>query len=101
MSSSSYFSRFPTFAPNPLGNIEEEFERLARKEGWKPDYKRYWKERDKCLASEFNIRVGYLDKDDRLTSWQALCSELGIEPLPRSITQCRKVTQLQEGASLY
>ena len=91
MSTVSYFSRFPQFTPNPRANIEEEFRRHARQQAWNPRSDKYKEEQRKFFISEFNTRIGYLDRDDRLGSWQALCNEVGVNPPPTSITKCGKV----------
>jgi hypothetical protein len=92
-STSSYFSSFVSrgYKPDPSVGFEEEFERLSLHEGWlpcDPERVRQWRS---ALEGELASQFGAADK---LTSWQTLCMELGIDPPPTSITQCKKVSRI-------
>ncbi|KAJ9623558.1 hypothetical protein H2203_005820 [Taxawa tesnikishii (nom. ined.)] len=84
----SYFDNFPKFKHNPTAPIAQEFGRLASEQGWKKKNrdKLFHEERALCYAMEFAL---HFNDDSKLANWQALCSEVGIEP-ERSITKCKK-----------
>lgn len=86
----SYFDNFPKFKHNPTAPIAQEFGRLASEQGWKKKNrdKLFHEERALCYAMEFAL---HFNDDSKLANWQALCSEVGIEP-ERSITKCKKVS---------
>ncbi|KAL4899045.1 hypothetical protein BDW74DRAFT_184153 [Aspergillus multicolor] len=85
-----FFSRFPGFTPNPLASVTEEFERLARHEGWSRNSRRrrFHREWINFAEAAFNTSFG---AETKLESYQNLCRVLNPdEPVPASITQCRK-----------
>jgi hypothetical protein len=76
---------FDTQAP-----IASEFHRLRVMVSWnKRDHKRFRAEFHASVASEFLHLYGEDVRD--LGALQRLCVVNGIEPIPTSITQCRKV----------
>ncbi|KAI9764602.1 MAG: hypothetical protein M1840_008331 [Geoglossum simile] len=76
------------FTPDPTAPLASEFTRLAKSQGWRPNSKRYRKERALCFATEFEAHYG--NKSERLEGWQSLCQEVDIDPIPLSITKCKK-----------
>jgi hypothetical protein len=78
------------FTPDPTAPLASEFARLAQSQGWRPDSKKYRKERALCFAAEFEAHYG--NKSERLEGWQSLCQEVDINPIPSSITKCKKVS---------
>jgi hypothetical protein len=91
---SSYWSLFPDFDHNPHTSIQEEFQRLAKQEGWKGKGK--WKKEKrreewvKCFNSEFETHYG---RDaSSLAGWQSLCTEVGLDIIPDSVQGCRRVS---------
>ncbi|KAI9720667.1 MAG: hypothetical protein M1812_002847 [Candelaria pacifica] len=81
----------PSFTPDPTAGLADEFARLALFHGWKPQDKRYHKERAKFYTEGFNTAWG--TDASKLSIWQALCQEVRIEPVPESITKCKKELQ--------
>ncbi|KAF2102342.1 hypothetical protein NA57DRAFT_73775 [Rhizodiscina lignyota] len=84
----SYFSHFPGFVPDPTTSFNDEFARLAQHQGWERRSNTWRQERGRAIQSEFSTQYGA--SAEKLAGWQALCNEVGIDPLPQSITQCRK-----------
>jgi hypothetical protein len=86
-SPSSYWLQFPGFEPNPTATFKNELARLSKHENWST--KRRHKEQVQALTAELAHHYGtHLNKLDR---WQQLCEDVGIDVIPTSITQCRKV----------
>jgi hypothetical protein len=76
------------FRPNPQAGVHKEFKRLAKVMGWTDEERRY--RQGEAYESEFNFH--YPDGgSDRLSTWRELCREVGIDPIPVSITQCKEV----------
>ncbi|TKA78295.1 hypothetical protein B0A49_02051 [Cryomyces minteri] len=86
----SFFARFPIFALNSTALIEDEFERLAKEQGWARNSTAYRRNRNRCLIEEFVARFGTVGGASKLEKWQELCDEVGMEDAPNSITQCKK-----------
>ena len=87
-----YFKQFSDFDHQAETSLLDEFGRLAITMDWERGGIRYQKEKKECL------RAGLLDILDnsqtasRLQTMQTLCQELSIDPVPPTITQCRKVS---------
>jgi hypothetical protein len=87
---SKFFMKFVEagFVPDPLATFDGEFERLSLLMGWERKRKRdeHDSERTRHLhrasESEFATHCGTVDD---LTSWQALCGMLAVEPVPSTI----------------
>jgi hypothetical protein len=91
---SSYWDSFPDFDHNPHASIQDEFQRLAKQEGWKGKGKQKKETRReewiKCFNSEFETHYG---KDaSSLAGWQSLCSEVGLDVIPDTVQECRRVS---------
>lgn len=86
--SNDYFAAYPTFTPDPHIPILGNFKRLARAQGW--DKNRCKNERQIYLIHQYDIHLGSISTG-KLQKWQGLCQELGVDPIPTSITQCKKV----------
>ena len=79
---------FTDFIHRPTAPFKEEFERLARIKGWDRRTKR------KRLISLLRTEVEfYWDSEDidKLEYYQYLCQEMGVEHIPLTITQAKKV----------
>ncbi|KAF2133312.1 hypothetical protein P153DRAFT_282093 [Dothidotthia symphoricarpi CBS 119687] len=83
---SPYWFRFSGFVPNPTVTFKNEFVRLAKHQSWDEEMRRTQKV--EALMAEVNFYYGTCM--NRLESWQELCSEVRIEKIPTSITQCKK-----------
>ena len=84
-----FFDKFANFIANPTKRVEEEFDRLARLEGWKKGSRRYRREWVRCSMSGFTAHYG--TGAEKLVTWQDLCKDVAINPIPPTITQCKKV----------
>jgi hypothetical protein len=84
---SPYWQQFPGFIPEPTATFKHELTRLAKHESWSSNVKR--KQQVKALTAEIAFHYG--THMNRLDRWQQLCEDVGIDVIPTSITQCRKV----------
>lgn len=87
-SNPDYFAAYLTFNPEPYLPLLENFNRLAKAQGWRK--KRREEERQAFLLGQYTIHLGGISTG-KLQKWQELCGELGVDPIPTSITQCKKV----------
>lgn len=87
----NYLDRFPGFQRNPRRPVNEEFASLARFKQWRIDSNVYRREQILFLRAEFDLHLGNVEQGRKLVDWQALCHELRVNPIPGSITQCKKV----------
>jgi len=78
-----YFSQFPGFTYNPSVNAATEFQRLKRSHGKDANRNDF----NRAFEAEFNTRFGR----DEVWDYTRLCERLGIDPIPSSKTQARKV----------
>lgn len=89
---SPYWSLFPDFDHNPNAPIKNEFRRLVKLKGWKGKQKKEKRHEEwsKCFNSEFEMHYG---KDaSSLAGWQSLCNEVGLDVIPKSVQECRQVS---------
>jgi len=88
--SSSYFSGFAAqgFTIDPNVPFQDEFARLALHMGWQSGTQTRVEQWRNALESEMGDQYG---DSSKLSGWQALCVEVGIENPPESITKCKKV----------
>lgn len=63
------------------------FNRLAIREGWSKKQRN--KHRTEAIVGELEVLYG--TNNEKLEKWQELCRDVGIDPAPPSITQCKKV----------
>ncbi|KAI9812009.1 MAG: hypothetical protein M1827_004901 [Pycnora praestabilis] len=85
----AFFDRYANFVPDPQANLVEEFARLAVATGMNPCGATYRRRRREFFIEEFNLHWG--TDGTKLKIWQRLCREVRIDPVPVSITQCKKV----------
>lgn len=89
----SYFAEFPSFVTDATTTIEAEFARFTTHQGWRTETKKQKQDlarhRQECYAAELTLHYG--NHPTQLEDWQSLCEEVGIQPAPLSITQCKKV----------
>ena len=89
-----YFARYPDFDYQQTEPFLREFQRLTRLKQWRGP--RLEEEREalrSAMVLQFNAMYGKDAKD--LRAWKALCDALGVDPIPDSITKCRKVSLLR------
>lgn len=87
----NYLDRFPGFQRDPWRPLNEEFASLASFKQWRIGSKPYQREHTRFLLAEFDLHLGTVEQSRKLEDWQALCQELRVNPIPGSITQCKKV----------
>ena len=88
----AYFARYPDFDFREEAPFLKEFRRLANAKGWQPNSARRNEEREAlrdAMVLQFNVMYGKDEND--LRAWQAMCDALGVDPIPDSISSCRKV----------
>ncbi|KAF8336078.1 hypothetical protein F5887DRAFT_1250067, partial [Amanita rubescens] len=87
-----FFANYPDFSHNPGTPVSVEFQRLAKRYKWKrksPEYKDAWAQFGAAMGKQFADYYGS-DVHD-INAWQALCIELGVDPVPDTIAQCKKI----------
>ncbi|KAF2762864.1 hypothetical protein EJ05DRAFT_471825 [Pseudovirgaria hyperparasitica] len=96
-----YFESFRDhgFVPDYGVSLKTEFARLAKHQGW-VDKKGKIRNRDqyadqKCEAFQEEINSFFEDKASKLESWQTLCREVRIDPVPVSISKCKKALRTE------
>ncbi|MCJ1428354.1 hypothetical protein MMC29_006263 [Sticta canariensis] len=83
----SYFAAYPDFIPDPHLPLLRNFYRLAKAQAWSK--KRRNKEKQIYLLGQYAIHLGGISTGG-LQKWQDLCRELKVDPIPMSITQCKR-----------
>ena len=94
MAEQAYFNRFPNFAPNSDATLIENFQQLAISRSWGKKSKKFKEERRSYMLALAHTHLGSIDRGgpaEKLVSLQGLCEELGVSPVPTSITQCKNV----------
>jgi hypothetical protein len=74
---------------DPTTSLIAKFNSLALQNNWKKTSSKYQKQRANFVRNEFEVLFG--SDLDGPGGWQALCEAVGIEDVPSSITQCKKV----------
>ena len=89
-----FFHSFKTFAYDPSQPPATSFAYLQAHKGWRPGDAASAKAWDRYQnALEDEIRLWFGEAND-LASWHALCHAIGIEPPPKTCSQCKKVRNL-------
>lgn len=65
------------------------FRQVAVQRGWKPGSKKWKKNWNTCMNSEYDRLIG--GRGSSLATWQELCTKVGIKDSFTSINQCKKV----------
>lgn len=89
MAQVSFFDQFSDFQPDNVAVFSVEFNRLANARGWHTGSNTWRRNWARAIHSEF--QRAYNTNTSRLANWQDLCAEVGISPMPPSITKCKKV----------
>jgi hypothetical protein len=92
----AFFASYPSFNYNLRAPAWQEFDLLVRHMGWERRSAAYRDARTdfrRAMVMDFNSRFG--TDEQRLEAWQNICNILGIQPVPESITQCRKASTFQ------
>ncbi|EPS43905.1 hypothetical protein H072_2035 [Dactylellina haptotyla CBS 200.50] len=86
------------YEPSAEISVLKAFKRLAISQGWGDKKKEQEKKKFyAAVDTEFGARVG---SGFNLTEWQRLAKFIGIEPLPVTITQCKKMIK-KENINIY
>ncbi|KIJ51124.1 hypothetical protein M422DRAFT_158523 [Sphaerobolus stellatus SS14] len=86
-----FFAYYPEFVYDRDKDTMTEFERLCRSRQWGRRGKRKRQALyalQHAIGEQFTVAFG--NQDDDYQNWYNLCGTLGINPIPESITQCRK-----------
>ena len=83
----TFWHRFTRFEPKIDASFLEQFNRLAIHQNWTKKEKK--RRRHEAIEEEFNYLQG--TDTSKLARWQDLCCIVGIEDVPASIQQCKKV----------
>ena len=73
-----------------------QFRRLARQQGWEKGSDEYMTERRTlqiALVLQFNQIYGESETD--IEGWRMLCTSMRIDPIPETVTECKKVSLKQ------
>lgn len=84
-----WFDNFKPFQYNPFQGLQENFNRLATGRNW--GHKLRNKRWIEIQQFAFTTLYGRNTEMTNLEKWQDLCRDVLIEPVPESITQCKKV----------
>jgi hypothetical protein len=96
MSFTNGFAGYSGVNIDPTTSLIAEFNSLALQNNWKKTSAKYKKQRSNFVKNEFEAHFG--SNLSGLGGWQALCEAVGIEDVPSSIIQCKKVRRsLQKG----
>ena len=101
MAEQAYLATYPLFKANPQSMALANFGRLARSQNWRQGGKKYKAERDAYMTALAEEHIGSIEvggADGRLAELQGLCREVGVQPMPVSIKQCKKVCYQTKGS---
>ncbi|KAK2462693.1 hypothetical protein APHAL10511_005309 [Amanita phalloides] len=88
----AFFAEYSDFNYDPRAPVLDEFHRLVRVYQWKPESKERKEARTRFSAAmgrQFSSFYG--TRVDDLAAWQALCLALGVDPVPETVDECRKI----------
>lgn len=100
----SFFLRYSEFKYNPRGAHMAEFRRLVAAKHWDPERAKHEEHRTEresiaynsartaffdAFRDEFDHLFGGNSKD--FSTWQKLCTTLGVDPMPRDVKECKRV----------
>ncbi len=89
----NYFDRFPEFNYDESKETIAQFHRLAKQKHWDEDeHKDERKALQTALVLQFNDTYGEEETD--IHGWQKLCHAIDVDPMPGSVTECKKVNHL-------
>ncbi|KAF2265377.1 hypothetical protein CC78DRAFT_461471, partial [Lojkania enalia] len=86
-----FWSKFDPFQPDPIAAIAGDFDRLTIHQGCQGHSmktKGHRRRRAQYIEAEFEKHFG--SNTTKLETWQDLCGEVGVKPVPESITKCKK-----------
>jgi len=80
-----FFSAFANFSLNPTAASTDEFKRLLSTVG-NENARELREDFKEALVSEFIMAYG---KTSSLSAWRSLCGDIGIDPIPATLPECR------------
>lgn len=83
----SFFALFADFVPIEASRFNDEFDRLASSQDWRPGTQEHKVQYTRATVHE--VRYHYFSQGTRLDGFRNLCREIGIEPQP-SIKKCKR-----------
>lgn len=87
LNSRPFFADFPDFDYDQERSLKRNFGRLAKSQGWEGEERR--RQLNRMMEGEF---ARFYGTTTSLEGWRALCKDLGIDPAPRSIENCKEVS---------
>ncbi|KAF8626945.1 hypothetical protein AX15_004623 [Amanita polypyramis BW_CC] len=87
-----FFSQYPEFDYSPTAPVCAEFTRLVKHYRWSKrsrHKKEAWSQF--CVALEQQFTSYYGSDVHDINVWQALCVEVGVDPVPDTISKCKRV----------
>ncbi|KAH8155789.1 uncharacterized protein LAJ45_00801 [Morchella importuna] len=90
----AFWARFQGFTPDPNSSLITNFNLLSTAQNWAPAGRarsRAHRRFRSAMIDEFNATYG-TDNND-LESWKNLCRVVRVDPVPETITQCRKAVR--------
>ncbi|KAH0598160.1 hypothetical protein MHUMG1_04532 [Metarhizium humberi] len=87
----TFFAAYPDFDYEPTNEVWSEYRRLVKRYGWNTK-----SQEEKEANASFRIALVeqfgsiYGTDENKLEALQRLCGKLGIDPIPTSITACKK-----------
>ncbi|KAI0804780.1 hypothetical protein BC629DRAFT_1283475, partial [Irpex lacteus] len=85
-----YFDGFPGFHYDQGSEVMPQFDALSEQQGWEENFR---KEQLLVLKTAIALRFNEIldDDEDDLPTWQRLCNTMGIDPIPETVVDCKKV----------
>lgn len=100
----SFFRCYPEFKYNPRGTHMAEFRRLVKAKRWDPKRAKKAEHVNEPQSIAYNqARKAFFDafrgefdhlfgaNAEAFSTWQKLCTTLGVQPMPKDVKECKKV----------
>jgi hypothetical protein len=88
----AFFAEYPEFDYDSTAPVTQEYRRLTQESDWMPR-----SQEDKKAKAAFGTAMGkqfasfYGSSIHDIKAWKALCEALGVDPIPKTIAECRDV----------
>ena len=88
----AFFAEYPEFNYDSTAPVTQEYRRLTQESDWMPR-----SQEDKKAKAAFGTAMGkqfasfYGSSIHDIKAWKALCEALGVDPIPKTIAECRDV----------
>jgi len=86
----AFFAEYPEFDYDSTAPVTQEYRRLTQESDWMPR-----SQEDKKAKAAFGTAMGkqfasfYGSSIHDIKAWKALCEALGVDPIPKTIAECR------------